>query len=91
MNNPTKDLGLKVGSNLTRQLDGSWQISGRVDNDTYVGEVRMEVLRLLGSEEWKNVEMTGYAKIIPIMNPNDSLAWLAYHPPLSVTWVTFIH
>jgi hypothetical protein len=35
----------------------------------------MEVLRLPGSAEWKNVEMTGYAKIIPIMNPNDSLVW----------------
>jgi hypothetical protein len=75
MNNPTKDPEFKVGSNITRQLDGSWQISGRVDNGTYVGEVRMEVLRLPGSEEWKNVEMTGYAKIIPIMNPNDSLVW----------------
>src|SRR5918994_2019110 len=75
MNNPTEDPGFKPGSNITRQLDGSWQISGRLDNDTYVGEVRMEVVRLSGSEEWKNVEMTGYAKIIPASNPNDSLVW----------------
>ncbi len=75
MNNPTGDPALKTGSNITRQLDGSWQISGQLDNGKYVGEVRMEVLRLPGSEEWKNVEMTGYAKIVPTTNPNDSLVW----------------
>jgi hypothetical protein len=73
MNNPTKDPGFNPVSNISRQMDGSWQISGRLENGKYVGEVRMEVLRLPGSEEWKNVEMTGYAKIIPTMNPKDSL------------------
>jgi hypothetical protein len=75
MNNPTGDPAFKTASNITRQLDGSWQISGRLDSGKYVGEVRMEVLRLPGSEEWKNVEMTGYAKIVPTTNPNDSLVW----------------
>lgn len=75
MNKPTEDPGFNPGSNITRQLDGSWQINGRVENGTYVGEVRMEVKRLPGSEEWKNVEMTGYAKIVPSSNPNDSLVW----------------
>ena len=75
MNNPTKDLGFETESNITRQLDGSWQVSGRLLNGTYAEEVRMEVLRLPRSEEWKNVEMTGYAKIIPSNNPNDALVW----------------
>jgi hypothetical protein len=75
MNNPIEDPGFELGSNITHQFDGSWQISGRLDNGKYIGEVRMEVLRLPGSEEWKNVEMTGYAKIIPTMNTNDSLVW----------------
>lgn len=75
MNNPADDPGFNSGSNITKQLDGSWQINGRLDNDTHVGEVRMEVSRLPGSEEWKNVEMTGYAKILPSNNPNDSLVW----------------
>ena len=75
MNNPTEDPGFETESNITRQLDGSWQVSGRLHNGTYVEEVRMEVLRLPRSEEWKNVEMTGYAKIIPSNNPNDSLVW----------------
>jgi hypothetical protein len=74
MDNPTGDPGFRPGSNITRQSDGSWQISGRLDNGKY-GEVRMEILRLPGSEEWKNVEMTGYAKIVPTMNSNDSLVW----------------
>ena len=75
MNNPTEDPGFETESNITRQLDGSWQVSGRLHNGTYAEEVRMEVLRLPRSEEWKNVEMTGYAKIIPSNNPNDSLVW----------------
>ena len=75
MDNPTKDPGFKPASNISRQSDGSWQVSGRLENGKYAGQVRMEVLRLPGSAEWKNVEMTGYAKIIPIMNPNDSLVW----------------
>ncbi|MBC8156790.1 hypothetical protein H7X64_01320 [Armatimonadetes bacterium] len=75
MNKPTEDPGFNPGSNITRQLDGSWQINGRLENGTYVGEVRMEVSRLPGSEEWKNVEITGYAKIVPSNNPNDSLVW----------------
>lgn len=75
MNSPTEDPGFSLGSNITKQIDGSWQINGRLDNGTYVGEVRMEVGRLLGYEEWKNVEMTGYAKIVPSNNPNDSLVW----------------
>lgn len=57
MNNPTKDPGFNPASNISRQMDGSWQISGRLENGKYASEVRMEVLRLPGSEEWKNVEM----------------------------------
>ena len=75
MNNPTEDPGFETESNITRQIDGSWQVSGRLHNGTYAEEVRMEVLRLPRSEEWKNVEMTGYAKIIPSNNPNDALVW----------------
>lgn len=75
MNNPTEDIEFEPGSNITHQLDGSWQISGQHDNGTYIGEVRMAVLTLPGSEQWKNVEMTGYAKIIPTNYPNDSLVW----------------
>ena len=75
MNKPADDPSFNPGSNITKQLDGSWQINGRVYNDTYVGEVRMEVGKLPGSEEWKNVEMTGYAKVVPSNNPNDSLVW----------------
>ena len=69
MDKPADDPGFDPASNITKQPDGSWQINGRFDNNTYVGEVRMEVGKLPGSEEWKNVEMTGYAKILPSNNP----------------------
>ena len=75
MNKPADDPEFIPGSNITQQLDSSWQINGMLYNDTYAGEVRMEVGKLPGSAEWKNVEMTGYAKILPSNNPNDSLVW----------------
>ncbi len=77
MYNPNDDPGFEAGSNITRQLDGTWQIGVRLNNSKYDGEVRLAVVQLPGSELWKNVEMTGYAKIIPAMNPNDSLVWFA--------------
>jgi hypothetical protein len=57
--------------NITRQEDGSWLINS--------SEVRMNVDTPPGAEEWKNVEITGYAKILSVINPNKQtdLAWYA--------------
>jgi hypothetical protein len=41
---------------LDKQLDGSWRVNS--------SKMRMRVDTLLGQEEWKNVEMTGYVKMI---------------------------
>jgi hypothetical protein len=46
---------------IERQQDGSWRVSGH-DNGKY--QVRMNVYAPEGSEEWKNVEITGYAKVV---------------------------
>lgn len=45
---------------IERQQDGSWRVSGH-DNGKY--QVRMNVYTPEGSEEWNNVEITGYAKV----------------------------
>jgi hypothetical protein len=45
---------------IEKQSDGSWRVSGH-DNGKY--QVRMNVYTPEGSEEWKNVEITGYAKV----------------------------
>jgi hypothetical protein len=58
MDNPKDDRSFSVTSHMPiiKQSDGSWQV-----NST---EVRLNVITLPGQEEWKNVEMTGYVKVI---------------------------
>jgi hypothetical protein len=56
--------------NITRQEDGSWRVSGPA--------VRLNVGTPSNSEVWKNVEITGYAKVIDSISSsaatNDSRA-----------------
>ena len=67
MNNPTSDPMFRNLPPMTKQSDGSWQVSSN--------QVRMEVLSPPpsaspssnaeeGEKKWLNVEMTAYAKII---------------------------
>jgi hypothetical protein len=57
--------------NITRQNDGSWLIN--------ISEVRMNVDTPPGVAQWKNVEITGYARILSVIDPNKEtdLAWYA--------------
>ncbi|MDQ3868522.1 MAG: hypothetical protein M3250_03080, partial [Thermoproteota archaeon] len=57
--------------NITRQSDGSWRID--------VPKVRMNVDTPPGTELWKNVEITGYFKVISIIDPKNEtdVAWYA--------------
>jgi len=80
---PTKDGGREWSINMDdpedgifdpraaieRQQDGSWRISGH-DNGKY--QVRMNVYTPDGSEEWKNVEITGYAKVVRTVGHSDA-------------------
>jgi hypothetical protein len=77
MENPKDDESFAVtfNPNLTRQEDGSWRIS--------VPVVRMNVKTLEGQTNWKNVEMTGYAKIVSVIKNStnrvieNDLTWYA--------------
>jgi hypothetical protein len=57
--------------NITRQNDGSWLINS--------SEVRMNVDTPPGVAQWKNVEITGYARILSVIDSNKEtdLAWYA--------------
>lgn len=57
--------------NITKQSDGSWLINS--------SEVRMNVDTTPGLSEWKNVEITGYARILSVIDPSkeNDLAWFA--------------
>jgi len=77
MNNPMDDENFSItfGPNITSQEDGSWRISAPV--------VRMNVKTIEGETKWKNVEMTGYAKIHSVIQNSSNkviendLTWYA--------------
>ena len=77
MKNPQEDehFSITFNPNITRQEDGSWRISTPV--------VRMNVNTLEGETNWKNVEMTGYAKIAGVISNSSNkviendLTWYA--------------
>jgi hypothetical protein len=77
MKNPMDDENFSItfGPNVTRQEDGSWRISAPV--------VRMNVKTIEGETNWKNVEMTGYAKIHSVIQNSSNkviendLTWYA--------------
>ena len=77
MENPKDDQNFSItfNPNLTRQVDGSWRIS--------VPVVRMNVKTLEGQSNWKNVEMTGYVKIVSVIENSSNkviendLTWYA--------------
>jgi len=77
MENPKEDehFSITFNPNITRQEDGSWRISTPV--------VRMNVNTLEGETNWKNVEMTGYAKIAGVISNSSNkviendLTWYA--------------
>jgi hypothetical protein len=77
MENPKDDQNFSItfNPNLTRQVDGSWRIS--------VPVVRMNVKTLEGESNWKNVEMTGYVKIVSVIENSSNkviendLTWYA--------------
>ena len=69
--------------NITKQSDGSWQINS--------SEVRMNVDTPPGVSEWKNVEITGYARILSVIDSSkeNDLAWFArsgIHTDGTVEW-----
>jgi hypothetical protein len=75
MENPN-DGTLSPGSEIERQDDGSWQIGMNRSGGKYE-QVRMNVGTPSGSAEWKNVEITGYAKVLLATDDDDSLVWYA--------------
>ena len=76
MNDPNADGIFDTGSPIKIQPDGSWQI-GTDTNSRLQNQIRMSVGTPNGMEEWKNVEITGYAKVLKDMGSGDSLVWYA--------------
>jgi hypothetical protein len=77
LEDPTADGIFDPQSKLTQQPDGSWQIKGRGGSGKYEDQVRMNVNTPKGEQQWKNVEITGYAKVISAESSKDRLDWYA--------------
>jgi hypothetical protein len=78
MNDPTSDRIFDPGSRIKKQVDGSWLINGNfIPNDKNEDQVRMTVGTPDGEEQWKNVEITGYARILSADSDSDDLDWYA--------------
>jgi hypothetical protein len=78
MHNPTSDGLFDTGSPINKQSDGSWQISGTARaTNKYEDQVRMAVGTPNGEEQWKNLEITGYAKVLSADSSTDHLDWYA--------------
>jgi hypothetical protein len=70
MDSPKSDGIFDPKSTMTKQPDGSWQIAAK--------KLRMNVNTPEGMQPWKNVEITGYARVISANSPNDDhLDWYA--------------
>jgi hypothetical protein len=72
MNNPFNDslFSITFEPNLTRQIDGSWRISD-TNSSSSNPQIRINVNTSSDLEPWRDVEMTGYVKIVTI-NPSSS-------------------
>jgi hypothetical protein len=77
LDDPTADGIFDPQSKLTQQPDGSWQIKGRGGSGKYEDQVRMNVNTPKGEQQWKNVEITGYAKVISAESSKDRVDWYA--------------
>jgi Big-like domain-containing protein/glucodextranase-like protein len=64
MNDPASDPNFRNLPSMTKQPDGSWQVSA--------SQVRMEAWSPSG-EKWLNVEITGYAKMVG--GSNELIQW----------------
>src|SRR5215208_4865374 len=72
MINPKSDGIFSITSNynITKQRDASWRIDAPM--------VRMNIDTLPGVEPWKNIEITGYAKVVSKSSSNNTdLDWSA--------------
>jgi hypothetical protein len=62
--NPRSDRNFLSDSDIKKLPDGAWRVSAEHLRSPLTGQVRMEVNTSEGEEEWKNVEITGYGKVV---------------------------
>lgn len=74
MNNPSGDGIFDSGSFIKKQANKAWRINGNVRPDSRnEDQVRMTVGTLDDQDQWRNVEITGYAKVLSANSDSDDL------------------
>jgi hypothetical protein len=69
-NNPLEDEIFDPGTKITKLQDGSWVVGEGSSSDGN-HQVRMNVITPPGQDEWKDVEITGYVKVIDTTSDDD--------------------
>jgi len=81
--NPLDDKVFDPGTKISKSHDGSWLVGGD-GNDK--GQVRMNVITPAGQEEWKNVEITGYVKVVGAISDDDDSVEGSPTPISAIDW-----
>ncbi len=64
MDDPRSDVLFDTNADITKQPDGSMRVSAEQLSGNRRGDVRLEVNTPDDEQQWKNVEITGYAKVV---------------------------
>ncbi|MFL6395131.1 MAG: hypothetical protein ACJ708_10835 [Nitrososphaeraceae archaeon] len=75
MANPQADKLFDPDSPISKEADGSWKVGDKGDGNSNEDKVRMKVPTPEGESEWKNVEITGYVKVLWADSPSDHVDW----------------
>jgi hypothetical protein len=84
-NNPLEDEIFDLDTKITKVQDGSWLV-GKDDDSNGDYHVRMNVITPPGQDEWKNVEITGYVKVIDTASGDAASAEGSPTPISAIDW-----
>jgi hypothetical protein len=81
MADPEGDQLFDPGSPISKESDGSWRVGdkadGRDNSNNNEDHIRMTVGTPPDDPKWKNVEITGYVKVLQADSPTDHVDWYA--------------
>jgi hypothetical protein len=72
--NPQSDRDFIIDGEIKKQPDGGWRVSAEHLRGALRGQVRMEVNTSEGEEQWRDVEITGYGKVVQTTGHHPSVS-----------------
>jgi hypothetical protein len=71
---PRSDKNFITDADIEKQPNGAWRVSAEQLPGANKGRVRIEVNTSQGEEPWKNVEITGYARVVETTGHDPSVS-----------------